>query len=93
MKNFGYALVLIALLLAAPNIWAQNIPNLPAGEVKNLLDQKQHVLIVDTRTTEEYARGHLPTAINIPPQQFSAIQIHLPQDRSIPLIFYCRGYT
>jgi len=87
--------LIIALLLSATDVWAQNfnIANLTAEEVKKRIEQSEKVLIVDTRTEEEYSQGHIPTAVNIPPQQFTSIRNHLPQDKSLPIIFYCRGYS
>jgi len=87
--------LIIALLLSSAAVRAQNsnIADLTAEEVKKLIDQPGKVLIVDTRTEEEYRQGHIPTAVNIPPPQFTSIGNHLPQDKSLPIIFYCRGYS
>jgi rhodanese-related sulfurtransferase len=87
--------LIIALLLSSAAVWAQNfnIADLTADEVKKRIEQPEKTLIVDTRTEEEYRQGHIPTAVNIPPQQFTSIGNHLPQDKSLPIIFYCRGYS
>ena len=86
---------IVALLLTSTAAWAQNstITNLTAEEVKKQIEQPGKVLLVDARTEEEYRQGHIPTAVNIPPQQFTAIRNHLPQDKGLPIIFYCRGYS
>ena len=88
-------LLIVALLLTSVAALAQNsnIPNLTVEEVKKQVDQPGKVLLVDARTEEEYRQGHIPTAVNIPPQQFTSIGNHLPQDKSLPIIFYCRGYS
>jgi rhodanese-related sulfurtransferase len=87
--------LIIALLLSSAAVWAQNfnIADLTADEVKKRIEQPEKTLIVDTRTEEEYRQGHIPTAVNIPPQQFTSIGNNLPQDKSLPIIFYCRGYS
>ena len=87
--------LIVALLLSSAAAWAQNynIANLTAEEVKKRIEQPEKVLVVDTRTEEEYRQGHIPTAVNIQPQQFTLIRNHLPQDKSMPIIFYCRGYS
>ena len=87
--------LIVALLLTSAAAWAQNynFANLTAEQVKNLLEQPGKVLVVDARTEEEYRKGHIPTAINIPPQQSSSIENHLPQDKNLTVIFYCRGYS
>jgi len=52
---------------------------------------KQGALIIDVRSTEEYASGHLPYSLHIPyeqvEQQFA--QLELRKDRSV--VLYCRS--
>ena len=87
--------LIVALLMTSAAAWAQNfnITDLTAAEVKKLIAQPEKVLVVDARTEGEYMQGHIPTAVNIPPPQFTSIGKHLPQDKSLPIIFYCRGYS
>jgi NADPH-dependent 2,4-dienoyl-CoA reductase/sulfur reductase-like enzyme/rhodanese-related sulfurtransferase len=51
-------------------------------------------LLLDVRTTEEFSRGHLPSAVNIPVDDLRARMNELPRDRMIAA--YCqvgqRGY-
>ena len=88
-------LLIVALLLTSVTALAQNynIPNLTVDEVKKQIDQPGKVLLVDSRTEEEYRQAHIQTAVNIPPEQFTSIGKHLPQDKNLPIIFYCRGYS
>jgi len=88
-------LLIIAMLLTSVGAWAQNydIPNLTVEEVKKQIDQPGKVLLVDARTEEEYRLAHIRTAVNIPPEQFTSIGKYLPIDKSLPIIFYCRGYS
>src|SRR5215475_11644382 len=37
---------------------------------QNTLRKKKHILIVDTRTSNEYLKGHIPGSINIDLMQF-----------------------
>ena len=87
--------LIVALLLASVAACAQssNFPNLTAEEVKKWIDQPGKVLIVDARPEKEYRQGHIPNAINIPSSQFKSIRNLLPQDKVMPIIFYCRGYS
>jgi len=91
----GLALFLMLLLFLVPaGTWAQqNFRDLSTAELKKKIDAREKVLIVDTRTSEEYRQGHLPTAVNIPPPQFGAIGERLPKEKDFPLVFYCRGYS
>ena len=85
---------IVAMLLTSVTALAQNVPigNLSAKQVKELIEPPGKALIVDTRTEEEYRLAHIRTAVNIPPSQFKSIGNHLPKDKSLPIIFYCRGY-
>jgi len=87
--------LIVALLLTSIAAWAQNsnFTNLTADQVKKRIEQPGKVLIVDARTEKEYWQGHIPNAINIPPSQYTFIKNHLPKDKSLPIIFYCRGYS
>ncbi|MGS0827548.1 rhodanese-like domain-containing protein [Shewanella sp. 0m-8] len=48
-------------------------------------------LVVDVRTPEEFAQGHLPNAINIPYQQIDSAfaKQQIAKDRSV--VVYCRS--
>jgi phage shock protein E len=78
-----------ALLLAmAPAALAGN-PVTP-GELASLLarGQNQRPLVLDVRTPEEYAAGHVPGAILIPHDQLAMRLDALERDR--PIVVYCR---
>jgi rhodanese-related sulfurtransferase/DNA-binding transcriptional ArsR family regulator len=47
------------------------------------------VVLVDVRPREEYLAGHLPGAVNIPPDELEVHLTDLPADREI--VAYCRG--
>ncbi|MGY1594128.1 ArsR/SmtB family transcription factor [Geodermatophilus sp. SYSU D00708] len=47
------------------------------------------VVVLDVRPPAEYAAGHLPGAVNVPPDQLEARLADLPGGR--PVVAYCRG--
>jgi rhodanese-related sulfurtransferase/DNA-binding HxlR family transcriptional regulator len=47
------------------------------------------VVVIDVRPEAEYAAGHLPGAISIPPDQLESRLDELPADRDV--VAYCRG--
>ncbi|SHJ77312.1 3-mercaptopyruvate sulfurtransferase SseA, contains two rhodanese domains [Malonomonas rubra DSM 5091] len=53
--------------------------------------QKPYVLI-DARPAVKYRKTFIPTAISLPKAEFELKKGMLPNDKSIPLIFYCGGY-
>ena len=48
------------------------------------------VTIVDVRTAEEYAAGHIPGAINVPLDSIGSTQPEALPDLDAALIVYCR---
>ena len=60
--------------------------------VKRLLDQDpRQVVILDVRSTDGYAAGHLPGALNIPFEELPARMSELPKNKDI--ITYCWNVT
>jgi len=47
------------------------------------------VVVLDVRPPAEYAAGHLPDAVNVPPEELEARLADLPAGR--PVVAYCRG--
>lgn len=68
----------------------------PQVDVEMLLSDPPaaRALLLDVRTTEEYANGHIPDAVNIPVDELRARLAEMPRDRKIAA--YCqvgqRGY-
>lgn len=52
-----------------------------------LLEQTPGALLLDVRSPQEYASGHLPGAVNLPLNQLAAIDV--PKDR--PIFAYCHS--
>ncbi|MBA4349410.1 MAG: hypothetical protein C0415_05420 [Thermodesulfovibrio sp.] len=86
-------LLLILTFFASSYAFAQEIKSLGIEELKDMIDKKTKIVIVDARPEEEYKEGHIPTAINIPPEKIDSLSTVLPENRKIMIIFYCRGYS
>jgi phage shock protein E len=52
---------------------------------------KEGALLIDVRTAEEFAGGHLPGAINIPHGEILAGVNALQADQSAAMVLYCRS--
>jgi rhodanese-related sulfurtransferase len=46
-------------------------------------------LVVDVRTAEQFAAGHVPGAVNIPQAELAARAAELPADRDAPIVMVC----
>ncbi len=89
-----FTLILLASVsipLAAKSQGAQ-FPVISADELKAELDSGKSIFLVDVRSRDEYSRGHLPGALNVPPEAFTNIAAYLPQKKDHPIVLYCRGW-
>ncbi len=48
---------------------------------------KDNTILIDIRQACEYYKGHIPTAINIPYQNFEEVKVEIPKNKM--LILYC----
>lgn len=67
------------------------IPDLSAEELRKMMDEDANLIVIDTRTQFEYARGHIPRSVFVPEEKFSALKLMLPPEKDTALVFYCRG--
>jgi len=64
------------------------------SHVTKLIDKMAPLVIIDSRPRRpKYVNGHIPGALSIPDREFDQLKGILPVDKSIPLLFYCGGYT
>jgi rhodanese-related sulfurtransferase len=69
------------------------VPSAPVAEIspdelaRRLQDEPHHLTVLDVRTAEEFAQGHVPGAINIPLDQLGGRTPELKADGEI--IVYC----
>jgi phage shock protein E len=91
MKPNLFAIVLALLTAAAAFAVGQAAVNYeePAA-LEKLVEGKSHpYFLVDVRTPEEYASGHIPTAVNIPNTEIGSRPPTA--DTSALIIVYCRS--
>jgi rhodanese-related sulfurtransferase len=48
------------------------IPTTHPAELNVMLRRNEDIVVVDVRETEDYERGHVPGALNLPPGQWQA---------------------
>lgn len=62
-----------------------------AQEAKTIMDTEKDYIIIDARTEEEFAAGHIPNAVLIPEYEISErAEAELP-DREALILVYCRS--
>jgi rhodanese-related sulfurtransferase len=61
------------------------------ADLKALMDEKKDLVLVDSRTPEEFQEAHIRGAISIPEKVFEEKIFLLPPDKKAPVVLYCNG--
>lgn len=77
------ALLLLALACSA------TAPQISEISQADVLAEPTSTLILDVRTPDEFASGHVPRAVNIPHDQLAARLGEIESFRSAPVVVYC----
>lgn len=78
------------LFLPSTSVMAQ-YPVIDAEQLRSYVTGNKKVVLVDSRTSEEYQQAHIPGSINIMPDEMKAKAARLLKDKAALVIFYCRG--
>jgi rhodanese-related sulfurtransferase len=82
---------ILLLLFGYSHAFAGYYRSMSAEEVKKAVESKSKITVIDARTEKEFREGHIPGAINIPPEKLGLMGTLLPRDKNSLIIFYCRG--
>ena len=93
MKRCHCAFIAAAIMLGIGQLSAQNPTSLPATEFAKKIKQIPASPVVDVRTPEEYAQGHLPNARNIDWNGSDFEKSIVKLDKSKPVFVYCLRQT
>jgi len=83
--------ILILCILPAGCFFSEGIGDIDVKTLKTLMEKERRLLVVDNRTTLEYASGHIPGAINIPEEEFYRITAMLPPEKGYPYRLLLQG--
>lgn len=103
MKKRLVCMAIAAFSAASACLAADRLNEAPAAdlhrtltpqEAKLQMDQQTDLVVVDVRTQEEYAAGHIPSAVLLPVEQIEAkdgsVAKVLP-DKNAEIFVYCRS--
>lgn len=89
MKRLIPCLTLLCLCLWACTSDSQaGVQKITPEEAKQMMEQGE-VLIVDVRSEEEYAQGHIRNAVNVPLERIGDMNHYAKRDDA--LLVYCRS--
>ena len=78
----------VALVLALGFLMMKRAGDVSPADARRVVAQGG--LLLDVRTPEEFADGHLPSAMNIPVQELEA-RIGELERKDRPIVLYCRS--
>lgn len=96
MKKIRRAAALLTVLLVLTGCGSEtgkeaSYINITAQEAKQLMDREDSYIILDVRTEEEYAQGHIPGAILIPDYEVEQKVEEILTDKDQMILVYCRS--
>ncbi len=83
-------LLLLAGCAAAPSDKAA-YRQITMEDAAAMMEEEADYIILDVRTKEEYASGHIPNAINIPNEVIGSEEIPELPDKDQLILVYCRS--
>ena len=96
MKKMIPMLLLLSLALSgcaasAPVSEANTYRQITMPEAVRMMEKEKNYVILDVRTEQEYAAGHIPGAIVIPNETIGTEEIPQLPDRDQLIMVYCRS--
>ena len=83
---------LLATLLAACGVSSKiSYRQITADEAARMMQEETDFVLLDVRTQEEYASGHIPGAICIPNETIGSEEIPELPDKDQLILVYCRS--
>lgn len=83
---------LLAALLAACGVSSKtSYRQITADEAAQMMQEETGFVLLDVRTQEEYASGHIPGAICIPNETIGSEEIPELPDKDQLILVYCRS--
>lgn len=61
------------------------------AEAVNIMQTEENYVILDVRTAQEFASGHIPGAVLLPNETIGTEDIHLLPDKDQLILVYCRS--
>jgi rhodanese-related sulfurtransferase len=58
-------------------------------DLKNELDRKENIVVVETLAPERFREAHIPGALNIPPEKIKEFAPQWLPDKNAKIVTYC----
>ena len=75
----------------APGSSSLGYRQISMDEAVKMMKNEKNYIILDVRRPDEYAKGHIPGAINVPNEEIGTAEIAELPDKSQLILVYCRS--
>lgn len=90
LKKLLFILCLVCIPPAILHAENNGFKEITAPETKLMMDENPSTLLINVLSSLEYELQHITNSISIPVNQLKNSPL-LPEDKNVPLIFYCMG--
>lgn len=96
MKKYIITLLLVTMVSfvgckAQDEGQSSTVTKITPEKAKEMIEENSEVIILDVRTEEEFAQGHLKNAILLPDYNVTEKAESVLPDKNAPIIVYCRS--
>jgi len=93
MKNFIIMIIMGVMLVgcgeATPEKEAYR--KISAEDAKKMMDENEDIIVLDVRTEEEYAQGHIENSVLMPDTEIEDKAEEILTDKDAVILIYCRS--
>ena len=92
LKRFVLMILSIVLLTSCSSSKnTSGYRQISMNEAVKMMKNEKNYIILDVRRPDEYAKGHIPGAINLPNEEIGASEISELPDKAQFILVYCRS--
>ena len=92
VNRWGKVVLLLGFLIAIVHCKASSeVSSLDPTILSKQLGHAEAPLVLDVRSTNEFAAGHIPQALNIPHDELRSRLSELPTDRDQTIVVHCHA--
>ena len=93
MRKYIIILVSIIMIMGLTGCEEQSMSytQISMEEAVDMMTKEENYIILDVRTTEEFAEKHIPNAINIPNEAIGSEELAELPDKNQLILVYCRS--
>ena len=88
-----YRFLSIFIFIFTHSSYSQDVPEISPVQVKQLLDEKENIILIDVRTSDEFTGGlgHIPGALLRPLQEIEEWHAEFSEKKENRIVMVCRS--